>query len=417
MRIPELLAPAGDLEKLKTAVFFGADAVYFGARSFSLRQGAGNFTVPEIREGVQYAHAHGARCYLALNIYAHHEDLAPLRGLLREIRDIPVDAFLVSDPGVMRILKEERPNACLHLSTQANLTNFEAALFWRDFGVRRIVLARELSMQEIREIREHVPEDLELEVFVHGAMCMSYSGRCLLSAFLTGRDANRGACAHPCRYRYVLEEERRPGEYFPVEEDEQGTYILNSKDLCLIRRIPELAKAGVSSLKIEGRGKSAFYCATVVHAYRQALDAWARDPQNWVFEEAWMTELEKASHRTFSEGFFTGNGAGSVSGAGLQNYETTEYIAPYVFCGRVLSYDEASRTAVVEERNKIRTGDEVEYFGPDLPFFRQRITEIRDEETGALLSEAPHPLQRIRIPADQEVRPGYLLRMRRESRE
>ena len=247
----ELLAPAGDLEKLKIAVDYGADAVYFGGEMFSLRAGAGNLTIDEIKEGVQYAHDRGVRCHMTLNIIAHNDDLLPLREYVEQIKDIPIDAYIVSDPSVIMVIKEIIPNAVIHLSTQANTTNYMTASMWYQFGVSRIVLARELTLEEIQQIRDNTPQDLELEAFAHGAMCISYSGRCLLSNFMTGRDANGGACAHPCRYKYRLEEEKRPGEYWPVDEDDRGTYIFNSKDLCMLQHIPELAQCGVCSLKIE----------------------------------------------------------------------------------------------------------------------------------------------------------------------
>ena len=266
MRKPELLAPAGDLEKLKIAVLYGADAVYMAGESFSLRAGAGNFTVEEMKEGIDFAHSHGAKCHLAVNIFAHNEDIEPLMDYLNMVRDMGFDAFIAADPGVIDMIFEVIPDAEVHLSTQANMTNYRTAAFWYNRGVKRLVLARELTLQEIIKVKEKIPEDMELEAFIHGAMCISYSGRCLLSNFMIERDSNRGMCAHPCRWKYSLVEEQRPGQYYPVEEDERGTYILNSKDLCLIEHIPELIEAGISSFKIEGRMKSVFYVATVVSA-------------------------------------------------------------------------------------------------------------------------------------------------------
>ena len=274
MKKLELLAPAGDLEKLRIAVDYGADAVYFGGEMFSLRAGAGNLTVDEIREGVKYAHERNVKCHMAFNIFAHNEDIEPLRNYIREIRDIPIDAFIVSDPGVIGIIREAIPDAELHLSTQANMTNYATAAFWHSQGIKRLVTARELTFDEIKEIRDNIPESMELEAFAHGAMCISYSGRCLLSNFMINRDANRGQCAHPCRWKYKLVEEQRPGQYYPVEEDSRGTYIMNSKDLCMLEHIPEMAGAGITSFKIEGRMKSVFYVATVVSAYRRAIDAY-----------------------------------------------------------------------------------------------------------------------------------------------
>lgn len=405
----ELLAPAGDLEKLKIAILYGADAVYFGGEAFSLRAGAGNLTIEEMREGIDFAHEKGRRCYLTLNIYAHNEDIAPLKAYLEEIRSLKIDAFLVSDPGVMSLLKEIIPEAEIHLSTQANMTNYVTARFWYDLGVRRLVLARELSLEEIRKIRTEIPEEMELESFVHGAMCISYSGRCLLSNYMTGRDANRGACAHPCRYRYALMEEQRPGEYFPVEEDERGTYIMNSKDLCMIRHIPDLVQAGIGSAKIEGRMKSIYYVATIVHAYRQAIDAFYADPEGYVFREEWMQELEKASHRAFTTGFYYGKAVGDS-----QNYETSKYIKDYSFVGLVTGYDPATGLAEVEQRNKMVLGEKIELFGPNMDGFSQVLTEMYDAETGVPLEAAPHPQQKLKIRVEQKVSPFCMLRKKTE---
>ena len=273
-------------------------------------------------------------------------------------------------------------------------------------GVKRLVLARELSFREIAEIHEHLP-DTDLEAFVHGAMCISYSGRCLLSNFMTGRDANRGACAHPCRYKYALVEEKRPGQYWPIEEDDRGSYIMNSKDLCMIEHIPELVQAGISSAKIEGRMKSIFYVATVVHAYRQAIDAYYADPEGWTFRQEWMDELQKASHRLYTTGFYYGKPSGEE-----QNYESSAYIKEYSFVGKVLDYDPDTSSALVEQRNKMVLGDEIEVFGPEISFFTQTITDMRDAQTGEPLSEAPHPQQKLRMKMAQPVKPGYLLRMK-----
>ena len=300
----ELLAPAGDMEKLKTAVRYGADAVYFGGEVFSLRAGAGNLTVDEMKDAMEFLHTHGAKGYLTINIYPHNEDILPLQEYIQQIRDIPIDAFLVSDPGVMQLVKDGIPNAEIHLSTQANTTNYLSANFWVSQGVKRIVAAREMSLKEIREMREHLPEDIEIEAFLHGAMCISYSGRCLLSNYMVGRDANRGQCTHPCRWKYHLMEEKRPGEYFPIEEDDRGSYIMNSRDLCMLDCLPDMINAGVTSLKIEGRMKSAYYVATVVSAYRAALDSYMKDPENYEFKQEWYDELCKASHRDFTHGFF-----------------------------------------------------------------------------------------------------------------
>jgi len=404
MKKVELLAPAGDLEKLKIAVEYGADAVYFGGEMFSLRAGAGNMTADEMREGTAYAHSRGVRCHLALNVYAHNEDIAPLRSYLKEIRAIPVDAYIVSDPAVMQLLRAEIPDAEIHLSTQANTTNYLTANYWREQGVKRLVLARELSLDEIREIRANLPEDTELEAFVHGAMCISYSGRCLLSNFMTGRDANRGACAHPCRYKYRVEEEKRPGEYWPVEEDDRGTYIFNSKDLCMLEHLPELIEAGIDSFKIEGRMKSIFYIAHVIKAYRTALDAYYKDPEGYRYNPAWAEEMCKASHRDFTTGFYF-----RKPDSDAQEYSSSSYIRDYAFTGLVKSYDPTTGIAVVEQRNKMDIGDTIEVFGPDGAAFTQKLDYMSDEE-GNAVSSAPHPQQILQIKMAQPVAEMYMLR-------
>jgi putative protease len=400
----ELLAPAGDLEKLKAAVDYGADAVYFGGEMFSLRAGAGNMSIEEMAEGVSYSHQKGRRAYLTMNIFAHNEDIAALQNYVEKIRNIPFDAFIISDPGVMMILKETFPEAEFHLSTQANLTNYQTALFWYQQGVRRIVLARELTFPEIHEIRNSIPEDMEIEAFVQGAMCISYSGRCLLSNFMIERDANRGACAHPCRWKYSLVEEKRPGEYYPVEEDDRGTYIMNSRDLCMLDHIPELAESGITSFKIEGRMKSSFYVATVVSVYRKALDQYLRNPKDYRFDPAWMKELKKVSHREFTTGFYFNKPTNQD-----QNYVTSAYTREYSFVGVVKDYDEKTGIAVVEQRNKMSLGDVLEVFGPYTDYFEQKLDWMEDLE-GNSLSAAPHPQQILKMKMNQPVKPGFLLR-------
>ena len=403
----ELLAPAGDLEKLKIAVEYGADAVYFGGEMFSLRAGAGNLTIPEIEEGVEYAHSKGAKCHMAMNIFAHNEDIEPLRRYLESIRHIPIDAFIVSDPGVITVLKDVIPDAELHISTQANMTNYVTANFWYNMGVKRLVLARELTLGEIREIRQRIPEDMDLESFVHGAMCISYSGRCLLSNYMIDRDANRGMCAHPCRWKYKLVEEKRPGEYYPVEEDNRGTYIMNSKDLCMLEHLPDLIDAGVSSFKIEGRMKSVFYVATVVSAYRKAIDSYMADPENYSFDYSWYNEMLKASHREFTTGFYYDKPTNED-----QNYQTSAYTREYSVTGKVLSYDTDSSIAVVEQRNKMNLGDTIEVFGPDIDYFEQKLTVLLDEDDNPIES-APHPQQILHIKMNKPVKPNYILRKKK----
>lgn len=404
MKKLELLAPAGDPEKLRTAIDYGADAVYFGGEMFGLRAAARNFTIGEIKEGVEYAHARGRKGYMTVNIFAHNEDIPQLENYLDKLKDVPVDAFIVSDPGVIMIIREIMPDAEIHLSTQANMTNYKTAEFWHRLGVKRIVLARELTFDEIREIRKKLPETLELEAFIQGAMCISYSGRCLLSNFMIERDANRGECAHPCRWKYHLMEEQRPGEYFPVEEDERGTYILNSRDLCMIRHIPELIRSGISSGKIEGRMKSVFYVATVVGAYRRAIDAWYADPEGYAFDPEWLKELKKVSHREFTTGFYFNKPTNKD-----QNYRTSAYTRNYTFVGLVKSYDEKTGMAVVEQRNKMNLGDEIEVFGPYTDHFTQKIEMLLDEEDQPIES-APHPQQIIKIKMDRPVLEKFMLR-------
>jgi putative protease len=408
MKKMELLAPAGDLEKLIIAVDYGADAVYFGGDSFSLRASADNFTLEEMAKGIAYAHNRNVRCYLAVNIFPHNEDIEPLTAYLKKVEPLGLDGLIVSDPGVISLAKEIMPEMELHLSTQANMTNYKTAEFWHQMGVHRLVLARELSLVEIAEIKARMPVEMELEAFGHGAMCMSYSGRCLLSNFMVGRDANRGNCAHPCRYKYALVEEKRPGEYLPIEEDSRGTYILNANDLCMIEYIPQMAEAGISSLKIEGRMKSIFYVAIVVGAYRKAIDAYYNDPTHYEFCQEWMTELHKASHRNFTTGFYF-----HQPSAEGQNFETSNYVRDYTFTGIVKTYDETSGIALVEQRNKMSIGETIEVFGPGRQPFEQVLSQMTDVE-GITLLAAPHPQQRLLIKMDQKVQPNDMLRKRKE---
>ncbi len=409
MKKMELLAPAGDLEKLKIAIDYGADAVYFGGEAFGLRAGAGNFTKEEIREGAKYAHERGKKIYMTVNIFAHNEDIRLLPDFLRGIADLEIDAFLVSDPGVIAVFREILPDAVLHLSTQANTTNYMTAKFWYDMGISRIVAAREMSFEELREFRREIPEDMEIEAFVHGAMCISYSGRCLMSNFMTVRDANRGACAHPCRWNYSLMEEKRPGEYFPVEEDQRGTYVFNSKDLCMIGHIPEMVEAGIASAKIEGRMKTIFYAATVVRVYREAIDRYYVDPASYRFRPEWLEELSKVSNRHFTTGFFLGRPDESA-----QNYESSAYIRKYDFIGIVRSYDGETGSALIEQRNHFRVGDEIEIFGPgSASFFTQTVEELFDAESGKPVEVAPHAQQMLRMKVRFPVGASYMLRRKR----
>ncbi|MEG1163482.1 MAG: U32 family peptidase [Anaerovoracaceae bacterium] len=403
----ELLAPAGDLEKLKIAIEYGADAVYFGGELFSLRSGAGNLTIDEIKEGMEFVHNRGKKGYLALNIFAHNEDIEPLTNYLKEIDKCNVDAFIVSDPGIIDLLQEIIPNAEIHLSTQANMTNFRTASFWNKMGVKRIVLARELTFREIAELNEKKPASMELEAFVHGAMCISYSGRCLLSNFMTERDANRGMCSHPCRWKYALVEEQRPGEYFPIEEDSRGTYILNSRDLCMIEHIPEIVQSGIMSAKIEGRMKSIFYVATIIGAYRRAIDSYFADPQHYQFDAEWLNECKKVSHREFTTGFYFDKPTNKD-----QNYQTSAYTREYSFIGIVREYDANTGYAIVEQRNKMSIGEEIEIFGPYDKYFTQTLKEMYNED-GEAVESAPHPQQILKIKVERPVKPNYMLRKKK----
>jgi putative protease len=404
MKKPELLAPAGDLEKLKMAIIYGADAVYFAGGDFSLRSGAGNFSIEQMKEGIEFAHARGAKCYLTANIFAHNEDVEPFMEYLEIAKDLDIDAFIAADPGVIDMIQEVIPDAEIHLSTQANMTNYRAARFWYKRGVKRLVLARELTLEEVIEVRKNIPDDMEIEAFVHGAMCIAYSGRCLLSNYMIDRDANRGSCAHACRWKYSIVEEQRPGEYYPIEEDGRGTYIMNSKDLCLLEHVPELIEAGISSFKIEGRMKSVFYVASVVSAYRKAIDAYFADPENYKFEEKWMEDMCKASHREFTTGFYFHEPTNLD-----QNYITSEYTRDYSFVGVVQEYDEATGYAIVQQRNKMVLGDVVEVFGPGVDFFEQEITEMYNE-AGEPIESAPHPKQLLKMKMNKPVKPYFMLR-------
>lgn len=412
MKKPELLAPAGNLEKLKMAVIYGADAVYLGGEEFGLRAAADNFNTEEMKEGVEFAHSRGKKVYVTANIIPHNEDLQGLPEYIREVSEIGVDALIVSDLGVFAIAKEVAPDLEIHISTQANNTNWKSAEFWHKLGAKRIILARELSLQEIKEIREKVPADVELECFVHGAMCISYSGRCLLSNYMANRDANRGACAHPCRWKYYLVEEKRPGEYMPVVENERGTFIYNSKDLCMIEHIPELLKSGISSLKIEGRVKSAYYVATVVKAYRQAIDAYMDNPEKYVFDPALLDELKKVSHREYTTGFYFGKPSGKE-----QIYHTSSYIREYDIVGLVKEYDPVTGIAIIEQKNRFFVGDEVEVVQPDKPFFFTQIIEEMRNEEGQAINVAPHPQMVLKIPMKVPVVPYSMLRKKGEEKD
>lgn len=398
---PELLAPAGTMEKLQMAFLYGADAAYLGGTQFGLRAFGGNFTQEEIRAAVQLAHGLGKKIYVTVNVFPHNDDLVSLPDYLRFLMEAEADAVLVADLGVFMLAREAAPGLPLHISTQANNVNWRTVRAWQELGAERVVLARELSREEIREIRSHT--DVELELFVHGAMCISYSGRCLLSSYFTGRDGNRGACAQSCRWRYALVEQARPGEYYPVAEDERGTYIMNSKDLCLLPYLDDVLACGVDSLKIEGRMKSVHYVASVVKAYRTALDAClSGDPYS--VQPDWMEELEKVSHRAYTAGFFFGKTTEKDQIYGSSSYEQTSD-----FIGLVHSYDDTTKLAVVEQRNHMRLGQEIEVFQPAGASFRQELTEMWDAE-GQPIAAAPHPQQMVCIRLTQPVEPYSILR-------
>ncbi|MCK9267709.1 MAG: U32 family peptidase [Alkaliphilus sp.] len=402
MKKVELLAPAGDLERLKIAIMYGADAVYIGGQIFGLRAAAKNFTLEELKEGVQYAHERGVKVYITANIIPHNEDLKNLPEYLKTIHEVGVDAVIVSDPGTFTIIKETIPDMEIHISTQANNTNYMTVKFWGDLGASRVILARELSLEEIREIRANVPDNIGLEAFVHGAMCMSYSGRCLLSNYMTGRDANRGECAQPCRWKYNLVEEKRPGEYIQVIEDEKGSYFMNSKDLCMIEYIPEMIESGITSLKIEGRMKTTYYVAMVVKAYRLAIDHYYKDPQNWQFNPKWMEELKKASHRDFTTGFYF-----DKPGPDDHHYDNRSYVRDYSFIGLVKDYDTSSGIATIEQRNRFFLGDDIEIIGPREEM-AMAITKMWDEDMNPIYV-APHPQQIIKIKIETPVKENYIL--------
>jgi len=404
MKKPELLAPAGSLEKLKIAVMYGADAVYVGGVKFGLRAGAKNFNLDELEEGINFAHNNGKKVYLTLNIIPHNEDLAELPEYVKKLKDLSLDGMIISDPGIMNIVKKIIPEMEIHLSTQTSITSYATVNFWYQQGISRIILARELSLAEIREIVEKVPDDIKIETFVHGAMCISYSGRCLLSNYMTGRDANRGNCSHPCRWRYHLVEEKRPGEYFPVIEDERGTYFFNSKDLCMIEHIPSLIDAGISALKIEGRMKSAYYVASIVKAYRQAIDSYFSNPEEYHFNEKWLNEIKKTSNRCFTSGFYFAKPGGDE-----QRYDSSAYIKTYDFIGIIHHYDKNTKIAMMEQKNRVFKGEEIEIFGPDGDFFTQKIEKMWNEE-GEEIEVAPHARQIVQIKMVKPVKPWYIIR-------
>lgn len=404
MRRPELLIPASSLEVLKIAVMYGADAVYIGGEAFGLRAKAKNFSMDEIREGIAFAHEHNVKVYITANILAHNGDLEGVRAYFEELKEIRPDALIIADPGVFEIAKEVCPDIERHISTQANNTNYATYNFWHALGAKRVVSARELSMAEIKEIRAHIPDDLEIETFVHGAMCISYSGRCLLSNYFTGRDANQGACTHPCRWKYSIVEETRPNEYMPVYENERGTYIFNSKDLCMIGHIPDLFDAGIDSFKIEGRMKTALYVATVARTYRKAIDDYMESPELYEAHMPWyLDQISNCTYRQFTTGFFYGKPSEEA-----QIYDNNTYLKEYTYLGIVGETNEEGLYRI-EQRNKFSVGEEIEVMKPDGQNLTVTVKRIVDEE-GNEIESAPHPKQVLYIDLGQSLELYDILR-------
>ncbi|SDA43722.1 putative protease [Butyrivibrio sp. INlla18] len=397
MKKPELLIPASSLEVLKTAVMFGADAVYIGGDAFGLRAKAKNFSPEEMKEGIEFAHAHGVRVHVTVNILAHNYDLDGVEKYLHELKELGPDALIIADPGIFMKARRICPEIEIHVSTQANNTNYETYNFWHDLGAKRVVAARELSLREIKEIKERIPEDLEMECFIHGAMCISYSGRCLLSNYFTGRDANRGACTHPCRWKYAVVEEQRPGEYLPVYENERGTYIFNSKDLCMIEHIPELVDAGVDSCKIEGRMKTALYVATVARTYRKAIDDYFESEEKYRENMSWyLDQISRCTYRLFTTGFYFGKPSDEA-----QIYDNNTYVNEYIYLGIVGEVDDRG-FAKIEQRNKFSVGDEIEIMKPDGTDVKAKVNGMYTED-GESVDSCPHPKQVIFL--DLSVKP------------
>lgn len=461
MNKPELLVPASSLEVLKTAVIFGADAVYIGGEAYGLRAKAKNFSPEEMREGIAYAHDAGVKVYVTANILAHNRDLAGVEEYFGKLKELRPDALIIADPGVFCIAKRACPELEIHISTQANNTNYETYRFWHELGAKRVVSARELTLAEIRELRANIPRELEIETFIHGAMCISYSGRCLLSNYFTGRDANQGACTHPCRWKYALSEETRPGEYMPVYENDRGTFIFNSKDLCMIEHIPDLMEAGIDSFKIEGRMKTALYVAVVARTYRKAIDDYLESPEKYRKNLEWYRrEIGACTYRQFTTGFFYGRADETT-----QIYDNSTYIKEYTYLGIVEDVCAAPRTekgamereacaapwtgedamerkacaaprtgegameqetdgthaagqmqgsvCVIEQRNKFAVGEEIEIMKPDGRNVAVCVLAIADEDGNAMES-APHPKQKLYVTLSERAEAGDLLRRREE---
>ena len=404
MRKPELLVPASSLEVLKIAVVFGADAVYIGGEVFGLRAKAKNFSKEDMAEGIAFAHEHGVKVYVTANILAHNYDLDGVREYFKELKEIGPDALIISDPGIFTIAKEICPEIEIHISTQANNTNYGTYQFWYGQGAKRVVSARELSLAEIKEIRQNIPEDMEIETFIHGAMCISYSGRCLLSNYFTGRDANQGACTHPCRWKYAVVEEKRPGEYLPVYENERGTYIFNSKDLCMIEHIPEMIDAGIDSFKIEGRMKTALYVATVARTYRKAIDDYLESEEKYRQNMPWyLDQISNCTYRQFTTGFFFGKPSEES-----QIYDSNTYVKEYTYLG-IVGEQNAQGFYRIEQRNKFSVGEEIEVMKPNGDNIVVTVKAIQDED-GNPMESAPHPKQVLYIDLGQSLEKFDILR-------
>ncbi|MBQ2802127.1 MAG: U32 family peptidase [Lachnospiraceae bacterium] len=404
MKKPELLIPASSLEVLKTAVIFGADAVYIGGEAYGLRAKAKNFSMEDMKEGIEFAHAHNVRVFVTANILAHNEDLEGVEQYFKELKELKPDALIIADPGVFTIARKICPEIEAHISTQANNTNYLTYNFWHEQGATRVVAARELSLAEIKELRGKIPEELEIEAFIHGAMCISYSGRCLLSNYFTGRDANKGACTHPCRWKYAVVEEQRPGEYLPVYENERGTYIFNSKDLCMIEHIPEIIDAGINSLKVEGRMKTALYVATVARTYRKAIDDYLESEEKYRANMEWYkAEIGKCTYRQFTTGFFFGK-----PDENTQIYDSNTYMTEYTYLG-IVGEKNSQNQYMIEQRNKFSVGEKIEVMKPDGTNVEVTVRSITDEE-GNPMESAPHPKQKLWIDLGVEMEQYDILR-------
>ncbi len=404
MREIELLIPAGSLEVLKVAVDYGADAVYIGGEEFGLRAKAHNFTIDDMKEAAMYCHSRNVKLYVTANIFAHNDDLAGVEEYFEQLKNVDIDALIVSDPAIFTLAKKILPDMELHISTQANNTNYGIYRFWYELGAKRVVSARELSLKEIKEIRENIPEDMEIESFIHGAMCISYSGRCLLSHFLTGRDANQGACTHPCRWKYSVVEEKRQGEYFPVEEDDRGTYIFNSKDLCMVEYIPEMIEAGIDSFKIEGRMKTALYVATVARTYRKAIDDYKKGLEVYQSNlQYYKEEIGKCTYRQFTTGFYFGK-----TDTESQVYDNNEYVKDYTYIGTIETVDDQERVCFVQ-RNKFSVGEEIEAMMFEGTNRLLTVKAIWNEEMQSVDS-APHPKERLTVDFGEVLPTGVILR-------